>query len=172
MRNERNLTDEVPYFDPFDGGISAKVLFILEAPGAKAVKSGFVSRNNPDETAKNIFNLLNEAAFERSDTVLWNIVPWYIGTGKKIRPASKTDIAEGIIYLECLLKILSSLNTIVLVGKKAAQAKPFITKITTLRISETPHPSPLFVNNKPGNRKLLLSFFSEINEHMILDTND
>jgi hypothetical protein len=48
---------QIPYFDPWDGGTAAEVLFLLEAPGAKAVLSGFVSRNNPDETAKNFFEL-------------------------------------------------------------------------------------------------------------------
>jgi len=43
----------IPHFDPWDGGIRAEVLFLQEAPGPKAVVSGFVSRNNPDETAKN-----------------------------------------------------------------------------------------------------------------------
>ncbi len=51
----------IPYFDPLDGGISAKILYLLEAPGPRAVDAGFISRNNPDETAKN-FYLLNEEA--------------------------------------------------------------------------------------------------------------
>src|ERR1700683_3159077 len=56
LRTERE-GDRVPNFDPLDGGIRAKCLFLLEAPGPKAVASGFVSRNNPDETAKNWFEL-------------------------------------------------------------------------------------------------------------------
>jgi len=172
IRHESNLTDKVPYFDPLDGGIDSKILFILEAPGAKAVESGFVSRNNPDETAKNIFNRLSEAGIERSESVLWNIVPWYIGTGKKIRAANKTDIAEGMIYLDRLLKLLPALNAIVLVGKKAAQAKSFIAKITTLKIFETYHPSPLFANNKPENKEVLARSFSQIKEYITSKTND
>lgn len=43
----------IPFIDPWDGGIHAEVLFLLEAPGPKARNSGFVSMNNPDETAKN-----------------------------------------------------------------------------------------------------------------------
>lgn len=45
---------ELPCFDPYDGGIHAKALFLLEAPGPKAVSSTFISRNNPDPTARNI----------------------------------------------------------------------------------------------------------------------
>jgi hypothetical protein len=37
----------IPDFDPWNGGAHAQVLSLLEAPGSKAVDSGFVSRNNP-----------------------------------------------------------------------------------------------------------------------------
>jgi len=33
----------IPDFDPWDGGVYAQVLFLLEAPGSKAVGSGFIS---------------------------------------------------------------------------------------------------------------------------------
>src|SRR6266436_8404834 len=51
----------IPNFDPWDGGIDAEILYLLEAPGPQAVASGFVSRNNPDESAKNFFQLNAEA---------------------------------------------------------------------------------------------------------------
>ena len=42
IRRERGLGSEVPYFDPLDGGANARALFVLEAPGPKAVASGLV----------------------------------------------------------------------------------------------------------------------------------
>ena len=87
LRAERGISANIPDFDPWDGGTEAELLFLLEAPGARAVASGFVSRNNPDETAKNFFELNREAGIPRRRTVIWNVVPWYIGTGTKIRPA-------------------------------------------------------------------------------------
>ena len=56
VRRTEALGKEIPYFDPLDGGIHAKALIVFEAPGPKAVKSGFISRNNPDEFAKNVFS--------------------------------------------------------------------------------------------------------------------
>lgn len=96
LRLEAGPGAVIPYFDPWDGGTEAEVLFLLEAPGAKAVRSGFVSRNNPDETAKNIFELCHEAGFHRKAMVLWNAVPWYIGTGSKIRAATPADLEAGL----------------------------------------------------------------------------
>jgi hypothetical protein len=43
IREEHGLINEVPDFDPSNGNENAKFLFLLEAPGAKAVKSGFIS---------------------------------------------------------------------------------------------------------------------------------
>jgi hypothetical protein len=92
LRQHRGANDSVPYFDPLDGSVLAECLFLLEDPGGRAVGSGLVSRNNPDETAKNFF-VLNEAGLARSRTVIWNVVPWYVGSGTKIRPANWSNIA-------------------------------------------------------------------------------
>ena len=153
----------IPDFDPWDGGVNADVLFLLEAPGAKAVQSGFVSRNNPDETAKNFFLLNQEVGIARERTVLWNIVPWYIGTGIRIRPANRADIAQGIGPLAELLPLFPALRAIVLVGQKPGAARRAIVELRPqVRIFDTPHPSPLFVNNKPGNRGRLLGALNDV----------
>ena len=89
----------IPNFDPWDGGIDAEILYLLEAPGPKAVLTGFVSRNNPDETAKNFFEVNAEAKIPRKRTVTWNIMPWYIGDSKRIRSANRDDLQTGICEL-------------------------------------------------------------------------
>lgn len=78
IKKDRGLSYDIPYFDPCDGGIKAKVLFLLEAPGPKAVKSGFISRNNDDKSAQNMLYFLKQAGISREDTILWNIIPWYL----------------------------------------------------------------------------------------------
>jgi uracil-DNA glycosylase len=75
LRSKTGYGEDIPNFDPADGGVEARCLFLLEAPGRKAVRSGFVSRNNPDETAKNFFKLNHEAGIPRHDTAIWNVVP-------------------------------------------------------------------------------------------------
>ena len=63
IRDEQKLDKEVPNFDPLDGGVWAECLFVLEAPGKMAVESGFISRNNNDETAKTFL----------SSIILWGL---------------------------------------------------------------------------------------------------
>lgn len=156
IRLETGHGQAVPFFDPLDGGTRASCLYLLEAPGAQAVSSGFISRNNPDESAKNFFELNVEAGIARDTTVVWNIVPWYIGSGTKIRSAGRADIASGLPWLEQLLSLLPHLRVVVLMGRKAAVAEPRLRAgRPELHLVKSPHPSPLFVNNRPGNRQII-----------------
>ncbi|PTR05364.1 uracil-DNA glycosylase [Nitrosospira sp. Nsp5] len=163
LRSQQDLTDEIPNFDPFDGGTLAECLFLLEAPGSRAVKSGFISRNNPDETAKNFFTFNRHAGLDRRRTVVWNIVPWYVGTGQKIRPVTLNDIRDAEPALRSLLPLLPNLKVVVLVGQKAARAETLLRRFNpVLRIIQIPHPSPLFVNRFPKNKSLLHTAFAEV----------
>ena len=163
IRRERRCGDAVPYFDPADGGVEAECLFVLEAPGPKAVRSGFISRNNPDESAKNWLELNALAGVPRSRTVICNIVPWYVGLGGRIRAADSTDIEEGWPYLLQLLDMLPRLRVVVLVGGKAQRVAPRLHATRPdLRLLTCPHPSPMFVNRKPQNREVLLAALREV----------
>jgi hypothetical protein len=82
LRAEVGPRANISDFDPWDGGVEAEILYLLEAPGPRAVASGFISRNNPDETAKNFFQLNAEAKIPRKRTITWNVVPWYIASSQ------------------------------------------------------------------------------------------
>jgi uracil-DNA glycosylase len=154
---------DVPYFDPADGGVDAVCLYVLEAPGRNAAKSGFVSRNNPDETAKNWLELNKQAGVDRKRTIMSNIVPWYIGSKEKIRPTSPEDIEDGWPYLLQLIDMLPQLRVVVLVGTKAQRiAKRLSMTHPSLHLMKCPHPSPKFVNRKPENRDRLLASLREV----------
>jgi uracil-DNA glycosylase len=142
-------------------------LYLLEAPGAKAVRSGFISRNNPDETAKNFFELNQAAGIPRERTAIWNIVPWYIGSGVRIRAADRADIDAGIPSLTRLLTLLPKLRVVVLVGRKAEHAASVVSQLRPeLRVFRSPHPSPLFINNAQGNRTRILNILREAAVHL------
>lgn len=167
IREAKGTEFHIPYFDPLDGGVDAEILFLLEAPGPKSVVSGFISRNNPDETAKNFF-LLNEAAgIERRRTILWNAVPWYIGSGTQIRPAKKMDVREADEWLAELISYLHHLRIVVFVGKKSLHAKNVIRSVRQeLKVFEMPHPSPMFINRYPANRQLALSALQQVSRQL------
>lgn len=153
---------DIPYFDPCDGGVNATVLFLLEAPGRRAVGSTFISRNNPDQTASNMNELLMKAGIPRAITLLWNIVPWYIGDGKRIREARKSDIGQAMPYFLELIHLLPKLREIVLVGKNAQSARAAIQKHTSVPLVDAPHPSPKNFNSRPHKKTEAIQIFSEL----------
>jgi uracil-DNA glycosylase len=151
----------IPCFDPAEAGVNARVLLLLEAPGPRAALergSGFVSPDNDDQTAHNMWLLLRDAGIDRSkEVVTWNVVPWYIGDGNKIRGARASDLRDGQEAVERLLELLPSLKVVVLLGRKAQSAWRRLRLQALLPTLECPHPSPLVLNTTPGARDLVLS---------------
>ena len=116
---------EFPYFDPADGGIDARLLFLLEKPGPKTSPpqggSGFISRNNNDPTAEATFSFMKTAGIPREETVLWNTIPGWNGT-IKIAPNELRYWLDRF-DLKKLIHLLPNLEAIVLVGGKAQQTR-------------------------------------------------
>ncbi|HXC76988.1 MAG TPA: uracil-DNA glycosylase [Candidatus Acidoferrum sp.] len=149
----------VPWFDPADGGIRARILWLLEAPGPKATKerggSGIVSCNNNDQTAQNTWETRVEAQVSRLDVVHWNAIPYYLGTSSRIRSHVPSDVsAVGPLMAE-LLALLPRLQVVVLGGSAARKTwDKFGPK--DLKTIDSPHPSPTNVNTRPGTREAIV----------------
>jgi len=161
VRQQRGEEYQIPDFDPCDGGIHARALFLLEAPGPRS-RYGFVSRNNPDPTARNLWHLMRDAGIARSDTLIWNICPWYVGEKGRIRPVNTSDVQEALPYLRELLDLLPHLERMVLVGKKAQSATPYLRAMTSLPIMSTYHMSALVFNRWPNKKKKTQEDFAAI----------
>lgn len=130
----------VPDFDPLDGGVDARILFLMEKPGPKTDPrnggSGFISRDNDDPTAAAVFTFMWNARVDRKDVVIWNVVPWWDET-ITIRAAEWT---HGLRHLEMLMEALPRLQAVVLVGKKAGRAAPLF-QSRGLPVWHSAHPS-------------------------------
>ena len=137
---------EVPYFDPLDGGIEARVLFLFEKPGrmtsgTDGVGSGFVSRNNDDPTAEATFCFMVEAGIPRELTVTWNVVPWWNGQ----RGVLSGELQRGVREVKNLIRLLPRLQAVVFVGKKSNKARRYLESSPGSRLAffSSPHPSPI-----------------------------
>lgn len=128
---------DIPDFDPCDGGVNAQALFLFEKPGPKAFESGFISRNNNDQTAENTFKFMLEARLPREKVCIWNVILGWNGTIK----VTTDELKQGIEALGDLFRLLPHLKVVVFVGKKAAKAKPLL-EGTNLTLMESVHPSP------------------------------
>lgn len=158
----------VPYPDPCDGGIQAKVLLLLEAPGPRAVESGFISRNNADRTARSMCGLLSKATIPRRHTMLWNIVPWFVGRDGRIRPVTRADVQVSFPYLRELVDMLTELRLIVLMGRKSQSAEGQILQIVAPHVQQTRtwHPSPRVFARWPEKEKEIQELFNSIPERV------
>jgi uracil-DNA glycosylase len=152
---------KVPGFDPENGNETARFLFVLEAPGPKAVASGIISLKNEDQTAKNFQTQLTTAGVSPADIALWNVVPWYLGNAEhsKIRGAKSPDVKQGLQYLTAVVAAIKNLQCIVLVGGAARQAHIHLSHNTTARILSCHHPSPKVQNTVAGATEENVSVF-------------
>jgi hypothetical protein len=155
---------EVPDFDPLDGGDGAQVLFLFEKPGpmtsvgrsGKRVGSGFISRDNDDPTAEATFRFMQTAGIDRSITIVWNLVPWWNGT----RVITAEEVRAGMNALDDLLKFLSALRVVVLVGRKAGRARPHL-EGRRFPVIESAHPSPIVRASRPLTWETIPSKWAE-----------
>ena len=152
----------VPFFDPDNCGVDARVLILLEAPGPKA--TDFVSQDNSDKTAENLNRLMTEASLPRREIVLWNVVPFYIGTAdrSRLRAARQSDLDAGRPWVTELCGLLPRIDAVVRLGRKSQQARPLVNELCPVaRVLEGWHPSPLAMNRDLARWRQLLGVLHE-----------
>jgi uracil-DNA glycosylase len=166
MRRQARRPD-VPWFDPDSAGVHASVLLLLEAPGRRAAGtassrgSGFVSPDNDDVTAHNLALALHEAGLDRSDVLVWNIVPWFIGSDTSVRAARSADLIEARPWLDELLALLTRLRVVVTLGRNAERGwQSYLASGGSshdLVSLAGPHPSPKVLNTRRGARAAMVT---------------
>lgn len=122
LRSRLGPSSIVPWFDPADGGIDARILWLLEAPGPRSTEqrgSGIISCDNNDGAAENTWRTRTEAGVDRRDVVHWNVIPYYIGNETKIRAWRPGDVANAGPLLAELMALLPRVRAVILGGKAA-----------------------------------------------------
>lgn len=140
-----------PDADPLDGGTRARLLILLETPGPKVFRTGFVSRDNPNGTAVNLSHALRRAGIPRRDTLIWNVVPFVVHQpGALNRAPRRGEIEAGLAWLQPLIEILPDLRAVVMAGRSAERAAPVLERLRPgLPLLAMPHPSPAYVCTSP-----------------------
>lgn len=167
LRTRLGDGESVPWFDPASGGVAARSLFLLEAPGQKAMGaeaelrrtgSGIISIDNDDPTARNCWMLRDEAGLPYGKSVHWNVVPWYLGTTTRIAAPGKSEIRRATPFLHEVMTLLPSVEVVVPMGRKAQAGwaiyqERYAAKVHTL---PTWHPSPRVFASRPAARREIL----------------
>ena len=147
---------EVPWIDPADGGVNARILFLLEKPGpmtstmGKKAGSGFISSDNDDPSAENSFLFWQRVGMPRSLVARWNVIPGWNGT----RKITTSELDAGVGELKTLLPLLPEIRSVVFVGKQAAKAAKLVRRLGDFHFFESAHPSRLVeISPRPHVRK-------------------
>ena len=153
----------VPDADPLDGGADALVLILLETPGPSIRTTGFVSRDNPTGTARNLRRFADAVGLARRDTLLWNTVPWTIhAPDARNRAPRPAEIRAGLAVLPPLLALLPHLRAVVLAGRVAGFAAPVVrTARPDVTLLPMPHPSPTIVCTSPAVGARIMAALAE-----------
>ena len=150
---------EVPNVDPNDGGVDARMLVLLEISGPRAVGTGFVSRDNPDPSARNIGRLLDGAGFARSEVLLWNVVPFCVSTVDRNRNASRAQIVGAVPKTRAFIDRVRDLRVIVFAGRRAQMARPLLRVPEGVICIDTFHPGAM-ANNRAELRAHMHAAFA------------
>lgn len=141
----------VPGFDPSGARTEARLLILLETPGRGMDSSVTVTLDAPTGTARNLSRWLAGAGIDRTDVLLWNVVPWLIhAPGARTRAPGGAEIEAGIAELPGLLARLPALLAVVLAGRAAARASDAVRAGVAAPVLEMAHPSPVHVNTDPA----------------------
>jgi uracil-DNA glycosylase len=141
--------NSIPWFDPDDSGIHARLLLLVESPAPRTVSangSGFCSLDNPDRSNQRLTKLLREKGISRSDCVKWNMVPCALRdeVGRP-RPPRRRDLDLAAPRLREVLDLTRNLDVVLTLGSAslsgymlAVTAEP---PTTLHRVLAAPHPS-------------------------------
>ena len=151
----------VPWFDPTEAGVEARILLLFENPGRRADAaqgSGFISADNDDPSAENMWRFLGEAGIDRrGDVVAWNVVPWYLGDDRKIGAGRASDLEQARPALHELLRLLDELRVVVLFGRKAQAGWRRARPPVDVAVLQAPHPSGRWLNGHPQDRAVIVA---------------
>ncbi|WP_411282589.1 uracil-DNA glycosylase [Lapillicoccus sp.] len=139
----------VPWFDPDGGGVRARVLLLMEAPGPHTLRDGddgFCSEENADPTNRAVRAARARAGLDQRECLKWNVMPW-TPTDRDGRWAAPRvgDLEAARPALVAILRHLPELRAVITFGAPALsglmRALTLETPTVVVPVLGVPHPS-------------------------------
>ncbi|MFZ2176662.1 MAG: uracil-DNA glycosylase [Rhodococcus sp. (in: high G+C Gram-positive bacteria)] len=112
---------DIPYVDPDQGGIRARVLVLLDNPSTKAESgtgSGLLSLDNDDRTARNCREAYARSGIQWSDVVHWNVVPFPVA-GVKNGGSTPAERTLAVRWTREFVDLCPDVESVLLLGASA-----------------------------------------------------
>ncbi|GFG71484.1 MULTISPECIES: uracil-DNA glycosylase [Mycolicibacter] len=112
---------QVPYVDPDQGGLGARMLVLLDNPSTKAeadTGSGLLSLDNNDRTARNCREAYAHYGVDWQDVVHWNAVPFPVA-GVKNGGSTIAERQRAVPWTREAVALLPNLEIVLLLGVAA-----------------------------------------------------
>jgi len=123
----------VPYVDPDQSGIKARMLVLLDNPSTKAeagTGSGLLSLDNNDRTARNVREAYARHGVRHNDVVHWNVAPFPV-VGVKNGGSTPAERQRAAQWTREVVALLPNVEIVLLLGaaardgwKRAAVGRP------------------------------------------------
>lgn len=137
----------VPWFDPDDAGIHARVIVLLERPAPSTVaqaEAALSSEDNDNASSRAVRAARIESGLQRDQYLRWNVIPWVDPHASRASGDVAVDSARGALH--ALMTELPELRVIIALGSVAVNA---VMRYFTLAadpvivpVIGAPHPSP------------------------------
>lgn len=146
----------VPYVDPDQGGIDARVLVLLDNPSTKVeagTGSGLLSLDNDDRTARNCREAYARHGVPWSQVVHWNVVPFPVA-GVRNGGSTAAERARAVRWTRQVVELCPNLEQVLLLGAAARDgwARAGIGRDLYVLPGTIPHCSARGLNS-PGGRE-------------------
>ncbi|GAA2057164.1 hypothetical protein GCM10009722_14910 [Williamsia deligens] len=164
----------VPWFDPDDGGVRARLLILMESPAPRTMRaggSGFCSGDNPDPSNRLLSSLRGTHGPPRSDCLKWNIVPWAVlDDAGGARSPSALELAEGGAMLHDVLSRATDVEVVLTLGRPAlAGYMGYLTAEPGRRllpVVAAPHPSQRNARGRDDAVRRIETAFTAVSTHL------
>ncbi len=164
LRSRLPFGNEVPWFDPADGGVHARLLWLGgEADSSDQYSSGgtgFVSMDGPTRRSRNLRAAALAAGADRSAVVVWNARPCNLGELRRSGGDKSAEVPE-VELLQELMGLLPDLQVVVLAGRVAWEAFSQLAGHSSVLVLSTSEVRDGALDGRPREQAVLQSVWQE-----------
>jgi hypothetical protein len=164
LRSRLPVGNEVPWFDPDDGGVSARLLWLGDEPEQADLftmgGTGFVSIDGPSQRSRNLRASAMSADIDRATLAVWNVQPCNLRELRKSGGGKGEDV-PAVALLQELLGLLPDLQVVVLAGRSSWEVFSQLAAHTSVLVLSTAEVRDSSLDGRPRERAALESVWRE-----------